>query len=104
MFLHDSLVDRVCGREPNHAHWLLLSHAVAAVHRLLIRRRVEVGVVDDDRVRGRQIDPEATGARREQEAADGLVLVENVDHPLAIGGRVRAVEAPIAEPEVLHQK
>ena len=50
---------------------------------LLVVVRVEVDVVDDDDVGGRQVDAEAAGSRRQQEDEDLLVPVELVNQLLS---------------------
>ena len=69
------------GRQAEHVHGLGLPDAVAPVHRLHVRVRVPVRVVDDDRVRGGEVDAEATGSGRQQEDADIWVGVELVHLP-----------------------
>lgn len=71
--LHHALVDRVGSSKPDDPHRLLLSHAMAAVHGLLVRGRIEVGIVNHDRVCGSEVDAEPPRASGEQEAADGVI-------------------------------
>ena len=49
-------LDRVRSREPEDEHGPLLADAVAAVHGLEVVVRVPVRVVDDDGIRGGQVD------------------------------------------------
>ena len=58
---------RISRHELVHLHGLRLADAMAAGHRLHVVLRVPVGVVDDDRVGGRQINPHAARTCREEE-------------------------------------
>jgi len=55
---------------------LLLADSMAAVLRLQVGLRVPVAIVDDDRVSGDQVQPQAGRPRRQQEHKRVLVLVE----------------------------
>ena len=69
-----------------------LSDAVATVLRLRIHRGVPVAVVEDDRVRARQVDAHPAGARAENEAEVLGAVVEALHEGLAhlhLGGPVQ---------------
>ena len=75
---------RVLGDEAEDLDSLGLPDAVRARHRLHVVLRVPVGVEDDARVGGDQVDAEAARARREQEGERlAARLAEAVDGGLA---------------------
>ena len=55
---------------------------MAAVFGLLVVVRVEVEVVENDGVGGRQVDAETAGFGRQDEDKDAVVVVELVDQNL----------------------
>ena len=101
--LHDPLLDRPAAHQPEDDDGRQLAQPVGARERLDVVVRVPVGVVQDHRVRRRQVDALPARARREQEdkrlvvgAAPLQVGVEAVDAMLALRVGGRAVEALVA--------
>ena len=77
---------------------------MAARHALQVVLRVPVGVEDDDRVGGGQVDADAARARREQEEERARCRVrEAVDCLLALILTHRAVEALITPSTRIYQ-
>ncbi len=69
-----------------------LADPMAAILRLRVHRGIPVAVVEDDRVRARQVDAHAAGARAEDEAEVLGVVVEALHEQLAhlhLGGAVQ---------------
>ena len=64
---HDLLFQRALGNQPVHVDDLLLPDTVRAVHRLQVRLRVPVRVIEDDDVGGGEVDAEPARAGREEE-------------------------------------
>ena len=79
---HTASIDKTC--RPVDVYVACLSNAVTAVLRLRIHRRVPVRVIEDDRVGARQVDTEAAGARRQNEAEDARVGVEPFHQQLTL--------------------
>ena len=69
-----------------------LADPMAAILRLRVHRGIPVAVVEDDRVRPRQVDAHAAGARAQDEAEVLGVIVEALHEQLAhlhLGGAVQ---------------
>ena len=63
--VEDLLVDRVLRNELVHGDFALLPNPVAAILCLTVHRRIEVAVVDDDRVGADQIQSQSSRPRRQ---------------------------------------
>ena len=66
--LRDPLLDRAARYEAVDHDTIGLADTMGAAERLDVVVGVPVGVVDDDRVGGRQVDPETSSSRGEEEA------------------------------------
>ena len=89
---------RISRHQPVDAHELGLADAMAARLGLQIVLRVPVGIVDDDRVGGRQVDAHAARARAQQEEKGIRVRrAVAVDGSLPLVASHRPVQALVAE-------
>ena len=75
----DSLLDGVDHHETQNSDLVLLPDSVSPILGLEILVRVPIGVEDDDRVGGLQVQPETSGSSGEQE--DEVLRVGTVENP-----------------------
>eukprot|EP00964_Phaeocystis_antarctica_P141177 scaffold106158_cov45-Phaeocystis_antarctica.AAC.2 len=91
----DLLLERVGRHQPVDRDRALLPHAPRALLGLAIVGGVPVGIDEEHAVGAGEVDAEAAGACRQQEAKDRRVLVEVIDESEAPRDRRRAVEPAV---------
>ena len=100
------LVHRALHHQPVHGDLFRLANAMGSIFRLFVVRRVGVQIVQNHRVRRRQIDAHATGPRGQQKRPVRTVRgIEGIDHVLAFVHRRLAVQPheTAAFPQLFHQ-